>query len=120
MTGNSGQTETMQTVVPKPKRGGRPATGRDPLVQVRMPADLIQAIDRFAGKFCGPQPLAGNPRADRAGASRRPQEKCGGRSEALQAARTQDAAGEAPTAAARGLCTAAAACPKGVVNGRRK
>jgi hypothetical protein len=41
----------MQTVVPKPKRGGRPATGRDPLVQLRMPADLIQAIDRFADKF---------------------------------------------------------------------
>ena len=51
MTGYSGRTETMQTVVPKPKRGGRPATGRDPLVQLRMPADLIQAIDRFAGKF---------------------------------------------------------------------
>ncbi len=51
MTSNSGQTETMQTVVPKPKRGGRPATGRDPLVQLRMPADLIQAIDRWAGKF---------------------------------------------------------------------
>jgi hypothetical protein len=49
MTGNSGQTETMQTV--KPKRGGRPATGRDPLVQLRMPADLIQAIERFAAKF---------------------------------------------------------------------
>jgi hypothetical protein len=49
MTSNSGQTETMQTV--KPKRGGRPATGRDPLVQLRMPADLIQAIERFAAKF---------------------------------------------------------------------
>ena len=36
--------------VPAKKRG-RPATGLDASVEVRMPADLIQAIDRFAGKF---------------------------------------------------------------------
>jgi len=43
MTGN------MKTVPPKTR--GRPATGRDPLVQVRMPPDVIQAVDRLAAKF---------------------------------------------------------------------
>jgi|SRR5712671_554458 len=33
------------------KKPGRPPTGCDPLVQVRMPADVIQAINRWAGKF---------------------------------------------------------------------
>src|SRR5260370_9101411 len=49
MTGNFGGTEN--TVVVGPKRGGRPATGRDPLLKVRMPAGVIQAIDRWAAKF---------------------------------------------------------------------
>jgi hypothetical protein len=46
----SGKTETMQTVVPKP-RGGRPAKGRDPLVQVRVPASFVARIDRWAARF---------------------------------------------------------------------
>jgi hypothetical protein len=39
----------MKTV--PPKRPGRPATGRDPLVQLRMPRDVIQAVNRWASKF---------------------------------------------------------------------
>ena len=49
MTGNSGGPE--HTIPAGPKRRGRPATGRDPLVQVRVPPDVIQAIDRWAAKF---------------------------------------------------------------------
>jgi hypothetical protein len=33
------------------KSAGRPATGCDPAVKVRMPPDVMAAIDRFAGKF---------------------------------------------------------------------
>jgi hypothetical protein len=32
----------------KPKRRGRPATGKDPLVGTRMPQDLIREIDAWA------------------------------------------------------------------------
>jgi hypothetical protein len=34
-----------------PERRGRPATGRDPEVKVRIPPHIIEAIDRWAGKF---------------------------------------------------------------------
>jgi len=33
-----------------PKKLGRPATGKDPLVGVRMPPDLIKAVDVWAKK----------------------------------------------------------------------
>jgi hypothetical protein len=45
-------TRTTETTNSGPrKRAGRPATGCDPAVKVRMPPDIIQAIDRWAGKF---------------------------------------------------------------------
>lgn len=47
----TGKTETMETVVPKPRKGGRPATGRDPLVQVRLPKFMLERIDHWAGRF---------------------------------------------------------------------
>lgn len=34
----------------KPKKRGRPATGRDPLVAIRMPPDLTAALDTFAAE----------------------------------------------------------------------
>jgi len=49
MTRNFGPTENVISV--PPKRRGRPATGHDPSVKVRMPADLIAAIERWAAKF---------------------------------------------------------------------
>jgi hypothetical protein len=49
MTRNSGG--PANTIPGEPKRRGRPATGRDPSVKVRMPPDIIQAIERWAGKF---------------------------------------------------------------------
>lgn len=36
-----------QSISVKPKRG-RPATGRDPLVGVRLPRDLIERVDGWA------------------------------------------------------------------------
>jgi len=33
-----------------PKKRGRPATGKDPLVGVRMPPELTKAIDAWAKK----------------------------------------------------------------------
>ena len=33
-----------------PKKRGRPATGKDPLLTVRAPAELIAAIDAWAAK----------------------------------------------------------------------
>jgi hypothetical protein len=36
-----------------PKRRGRPATGRDPLVKVRLPAYFLDDIDRWARRFDG-------------------------------------------------------------------
>jgi hypothetical protein len=49
MTRNFGGPE--HTIPAGPKRRGRPATGRDPSVKVRMPAGVIDAIDRWAAKF---------------------------------------------------------------------
>ncbi|MBX9841082.1 MAG: ribbon-helix-helix domain-containing protein [Xanthobacteraceae bacterium] len=34
-----------------PKKRGRPATGKDPLVALRLPPELIKAIDAWAAKF---------------------------------------------------------------------
>ena len=48
-TRNSGTTE--HTTPVRPPRRGRRAKGRDPLVQARMPPDVIAAIDRWAAKF---------------------------------------------------------------------
>jgi hypothetical protein len=42
---------TATTISVQRKPSGRPATGCDPLVQVRMPPDIIQAVDRLAAKF---------------------------------------------------------------------
>ena len=33
-----------------PKKRGRPATGKNPLLTIRAPAELIAAIDAWAGK----------------------------------------------------------------------
>jgi hypothetical protein len=49
MTGNSGGAGN--TFPAPPKRRGRPATGRDPEVKVRIPPRIIESIDRWAGKF---------------------------------------------------------------------
>jgi hypothetical protein len=47
-------TRTTETTNSGPRKSaGRPATGCDPAVKVRMPADILAAIDRFAGKFAG-------------------------------------------------------------------
>lgn len=32
----------------RPKKRGRPATGKDPMVSIRLPADMIAAIDKAA------------------------------------------------------------------------
>ena len=41
-------TEKSITVIPKRKRG-RPATGKDPLIALRVPAETIAAIDKWGG-----------------------------------------------------------------------
>lgn len=33
-----------------PKKRGRPATGRDPLIALRLPAELVKAVDKWAAK----------------------------------------------------------------------
>jgi Arc/MetJ-type ribon-helix-helix transcriptional regulator len=38
----------------KPKKRGRPATGKDPLYAVRIPDALVLAIDRWAGRNDSP------------------------------------------------------------------
>jgi len=38
-----------KSIAVKPKRG-RPATGRDPFVGIRLPASLIEAIETWSGK----------------------------------------------------------------------
>ena len=44
-----GYTDIMsKSIKVQPKRPGRPATGRDPLIGVRLPPDMIQAIDAWA------------------------------------------------------------------------
>lgn len=57
----------MMSISVKPKKRGRPATGRDPLVAVRMPPDLTAAIDAFAEEQ---QPPASRSEAVRALVSR--------------------------------------------------
>jgi hypothetical protein len=42
-------TETATPILPKPP--GRPAIGRDPVVQIRMPLSLINDIESWAAKF---------------------------------------------------------------------
>jgi hypothetical protein len=37
-------------VIPKKRGRGRPATGKDPLVALRLPPDLIKAIDSWAAR----------------------------------------------------------------------
>jgi hypothetical protein len=37
-----------KSITVKPKKRGRPATGRDPLVGVRIPTELIAEIDAWA------------------------------------------------------------------------
>ena len=40
---------TLKKVIAK-KRGGRPATGKDPLITARFPRDLIARLDRYASE----------------------------------------------------------------------
>lgn len=40
----------MSSIAVKPKKRGRPATGKDPLVGVRFPADLLAEIDTLAAE----------------------------------------------------------------------
>ncbi len=40
-----------KSVKVKPKKRGRPATGKDPLVGARLPPDLIKAIDAWAARY---------------------------------------------------------------------
>jgi hypothetical protein len=47
----NGVTENMKTV--SQKSPGRPAKGRDPLVPVRLPRQLLEAVERWAGQFDG-------------------------------------------------------------------
>jgi hypothetical protein len=49
VTNNCRTAETPVAV--KRKKPGRPPTGCDPLVQVRMPLHVIEAIERWASKF---------------------------------------------------------------------
>jgi metal-responsive CopG/Arc/MetJ family transcriptional regulator len=37
----------MPNAVP-PKKRGRPATGRDPHISIRLPTDILAAVERFA------------------------------------------------------------------------
>jgi Arc/MetJ-type ribon-helix-helix transcriptional regulator len=39
-----------KSITVQPKKRGRPATGKDPLVGARFPQDLIDAIDAWAAK----------------------------------------------------------------------
>ena len=38
------------SIAVKPKKRGRPATGRDPLVGVRLPPDVVERIDAWANE----------------------------------------------------------------------
>jgi hypothetical protein len=49
MTGHFRKTANSISV----KRPRRPASGSDPLLQVRVPADVLAAVERFRGKFQG-------------------------------------------------------------------
>jgi hypothetical protein len=37
-------------VLPKPNKGGRPATGRDPVTAIRLSAEFRVAVDKWAAK----------------------------------------------------------------------
>jgi hypothetical protein len=39
-----------QTVLPKPNKGGRPATGRDPVTAIRLSQEFRAAVDKWAAK----------------------------------------------------------------------
>jgi hypothetical protein len=39
-----------RTVLPKPNKGGRPATGRDPVTAIRLSEDFRAAVDKWAAK----------------------------------------------------------------------
>jgi len=48
----TGPTRTTETTNSGPRKSaGRPATGCDPAVKVRMPPDVIESIERWASKF---------------------------------------------------------------------
>lgn len=40
----------MKSITVKPKKRGRPATGKDPLVGFRAPPELTEAIDAYAAQ----------------------------------------------------------------------
>jgi hypothetical protein len=37
-------------VLPKPNKGGRPSTGRDPVTAIRLSAEFRAAVDKWAAK----------------------------------------------------------------------
>jgi len=39
-----------RTVLPKPNKGGRPATGRDPVTAIRLSEEFRAAVDNWAAK----------------------------------------------------------------------
>jgi hypothetical protein len=39
-----------RTVLPKPSKGGRPATGRDPVTAIRLSEEFRAAVDKWAAK----------------------------------------------------------------------
>jgi hypothetical protein len=39
-----------RTVLPKPNKGGRPATGRDPVTAIRLSQEFRAAVDKWAAK----------------------------------------------------------------------
>ena len=39
-----------RTVLPKPNKGGRPATGRDPVTAIRLSEEFRDAVDKWAAK----------------------------------------------------------------------
>jgi hypothetical protein len=41
--------QTSISVIPKKKKRGRPATGRDPLIALRVPAETIAEIEKWGG-----------------------------------------------------------------------
>jgi hypothetical protein len=42
-----------RTVLPKPNKGGRPATGRDPVRAMRLSDDFVAKVDAWAAKQDG-------------------------------------------------------------------
>lgn len=43
------------TIKDMPKKAGRPATGKDPMIGFRSPVDLTQRIDQFASRIQAPR-----------------------------------------------------------------